>query len=298
MIPDIPILAVLLLFYIGGAVSNMTIFQRNRRRQHKFVPSALLFGFCMARILTCCLRIGSAMKPQNISLAIAASIFVNAGILIVYIVNLIFAQRILRARQPYLGWSKAFKIFYTMIFGLIAVALIVVIVFIVISFYTLDQHLKQVSRDLQLAAITYLLIVTMVPWIILAVSFALPEAEDADTFGVSDKSTHYKALVLAASSALCVIGASFKAGANWEAPRPASDPAWYQKKAAFYVFFFVLEIFIIYLLIITRVDKLFWVPNRSRGSYKVVTEQDVSPLNTPRIGSSGQDVIVRPKEEA
>lgn len=41
---DIPISAVFLVLYIGGAVTHMTIFQLNKRKGHKFLMSGLLFG--------------------------------------------------------------------------------------------------------------------------------------------------------------------------------------------------------------------------------------------------------------
>jgi len=50
--PDIPICAVFIVIYLSFAATNMTIFQINKRRQHKFVLSGLMFGFCMARTVT------------------------------------------------------------------------------------------------------------------------------------------------------------------------------------------------------------------------------------------------------
>jgi hypothetical protein len=41
---DIPITAVFLVLYILGATMHMGLFQRNKKRGHKFIFSALLFG--------------------------------------------------------------------------------------------------------------------------------------------------------------------------------------------------------------------------------------------------------------
>jgi hypothetical protein len=41
---DIPVTTVFLLLFIAGAAVHMTIFQLNRRRGHKFLMSAILFG--------------------------------------------------------------------------------------------------------------------------------------------------------------------------------------------------------------------------------------------------------------
>lgn len=53
---DVPISAVFLVLFAIGAAGHMTIFQINRRRGHKFIMSALTFGFCMARIVTMIMR--------------------------------------------------------------------------------------------------------------------------------------------------------------------------------------------------------------------------------------------------
>ncbi|KAH6681822.1 hypothetical protein B0J14DRAFT_648242 [Halenospora varia] len=86
---DVPVCAIFTVLYLSLAATNSTIFRRNRKNQHKFILSVLLTGFCMARVGTLVLRIAWATRQHNIRLAIAAQIFVNAGILVVYIVNLV-----------------------------------------------------------------------------------------------------------------------------------------------------------------------------------------------------------------
>jgi hypothetical protein len=48
---DDPISGVLLLFFVAAAATNMTIFQINRRRDHKFLFSGLVFGFCVSSLI-------------------------------------------------------------------------------------------------------------------------------------------------------------------------------------------------------------------------------------------------------
>lgn len=56
---------------------------------------------------------------DNTRLAIAASIFVSAGVVLLYVINLIYAQRIFRAYHPKIGHSKlasnAFKAYFASI---------------------------------------------------------------------------------------------------------------------------------------------------------------------------------------
>jgi hypothetical protein len=124
---DVPITTIFLVLYLGFAAANMVIFQKNRKRDHKFLFSAILFGFSMARVVTCIMRIVWATRQRDIKVAIAAQIFNNAGVLIVYLVNLIFAQRVLRAMHPKLGWNTALSHAFHVCYGLLFLTLVMVI---------------------------------------------------------------------------------------------------------------------------------------------------------------------------
>ncbi|CAK3797206.1 Hypothetical predicted protein [Lecanosticta acicola] len=288
IIPNVPILAILLCLYIGAAVGHMATLQINlRRHRHKFLISGALFGFCISRITTCSLRISSAVQPDNVSLSIAANIFVNAGILILYIVNLIFLQRIVRARRPEVGWHRIPRILCKVFYGLVALALVLLITFIVLSFYTLDAGFKRVARDIQIACLTYFLIIAALPLFVLALIFVIPESPRAETFGQGSMRT--KALILAFATTLCTLNAGFKAGITWAPPRPLSDPAWYQKKAAFYVFYFGLEIIIVYLFLAARVDRRFHVPDGSSTNITYAAQSLESMESRPDTGTTQEE---------
>lgn len=272
VIPDIPVCAVLMAFYIGFAAANMTILRINSRRGHKFILSGLLFGFCMARITTLVLRIAWATRQHNVRLAIAARILVNAGVLLVFIINLILAQRILRAKQPHIGWHRIERIGSNVLYSLIAGALIMVITSSVVSMYTLNAHTRSQCRKVQLAAITYLLVFTCVPLLHVLAAVMLPRSPREESFGQGRMAT--KVAVVTASSCLCIIIAGFKAGITWSPPRPMTNPAWYHSKAAFFVFTFVPEILVLFILTMLRFDKRFHVPNGSTkpGDYSGWTQ--------------------------
>lgn len=259
IIPDIPVCAVLLAIYIAFAATNMTIFQVNRRGGHKFVLSAMLFGFCMARITTLVLRIVWATIPHNSGLAIAANILVNAGILLVYIINMILSQRILRAKQPQVGWNPAVRLAPKILYVFIVGALAMVITSVVVSVNTTDPHTRAQCRDVQLAAMTYLLVFTCLPFVHLVAAFALPRSPHEESFGKGSVSS--KALIVTLSTCICILIAGFKSGATWSPPRPASHPAWYHAKSCFYVFNFGCEILVLCLLTFSRFDQRFHVPN-------------------------------------
>ncbi|KEF52055.1 uncharacterized protein A1O9_12045 [Exophiala aquamarina CBS 119918] len=274
---DVPALAVLLSIYIGFAVTNMTIFQRNRLRGHMFRPSVLLFGFCMARIVTCILRIAWATHRTNVRLAIAAGIFINAGILILYLVNLALAHRVFKAKRPQFRWHAALALAIKVLYALIVGALIMVITATVLSFYTLNMKTRRTTRDIQLAAITYLLVISVLPLPFLAVAFLPPQDHHETTLGKG--SMQSKALIITSSATLCILIAGFKAGTAWETPRPIDHPAWFDTKAAFYVFNFTLEILALATLTLSRIDKHFYVPKVSKGTEGEWREENMSNEN-------------------
>ncbi|KAF9887209.1 hypothetical protein FE257_010463 [Aspergillus nanangensis] len=291
VLPDIPICAVFLVLYVSFAATNMTIFQRNKRRGHKFVLSVLLFGFSMARITTLVLRIVWATRNQNSSLAIAANIFVNAGILIVYIINVILGQRILRGKQPAVGWNRGLRIAYKILYASIVGALAMVITSLVVSINTTNLHTQAQCRDVQLAAITYLLVFTCLPLVHILVAFLMPRSAQEETFGQG--SLKSKAIIVALSSCICMLIAGFKAGTIWSPARPAFNPAWYHSKACFYAFNFLCEILVLTLLVSTRFDRRFFVPNgcNQPGDYTRLAAQSPKPED----GSEQQSSAVEPK---
>ncbi|CAG8934486.1 unnamed protein product [Penicillium salamii] len=261
---DVPICAVFLALFLAGAVCHMTLFRRNLARGHKFIPSAMTFGFCMSRIVANALRIAWACHGSNISLAIAAQIFVAAGVLLLFILNLLYAQRMFRAVYPVLGWSQtvswAFKALYT----LVVVTIIMVITCVVQSMYTLNTNTLRIDRDIQLYGQTYFAIISFLPIPLLAAVIVSPNRKQIEQFGSG--SWIAKALVVGLVASLLCLGASFRAGTSWMSPRPVTNPAWYHSKACFYVFDFGIDILVVAIFFITRVDQRFWVPN---GSSKV-----------------------------
>ncbi|KAL8882285.1 MAG: hypothetical protein Q9192_007609, partial [Flavoplaca navasiana] len=180
---DIPITAIFLVLFICGAVAHMTIFQLNMKRGHKFIMSGMMFGFCMARIVTCIMRIVWATRPRNVSIAIAAQIFVAAGVVLLFLINLIFAQRIIRAAHPNGGWHPLFHHFFTAIYVLIVIGLIMVITTNVQSFYTLNANTKRIDRAVILAVGTFYAIVSFLPIPLVIGGLVMPRKTRVEKFG-------------------------------------------------------------------------------------------------------------------
>ena len=241
----------------------MTIFQINKKRGHKFIMSGMLFGFCMARITSCVLRIVWATRPTNLRLAIAAQIFVAAGVVLIFVINLIFAQRIIRAAHPRSGWHPLFSRLLTSIYILIVVSLVMLITATVQSFYTLNLNTKRIDRDIQLYGQTLFAIVSFLPIPMVIAGLVMPRKTRLEKFGSGRWRS--KIYTLLTATVLLCLGATFRVGTNYKTPRPRNNPAPYQNKACFYIFNFTVEILVLLLYVVVRVDLRFYVPDGSRG---------------------------------
>lgn len=228
----------------------------------RLTPARSMFGFCMSRIAACVLRLVWATRQSDISVSIAANIFLNAGILIVYILNNVMVQRLLRSTWPHVGWNPVLRVVWKVVLWLVLPFIIMVIVCVPLTFYTLDANTLRICRDVLLVGLTYLFVVACIPLLVLPV-VALRSPKDP--FGKYGSTHTGKLLVLSATTVLAVIEAGFRTGVQWSPARPQTDPAWYHSKAAFYCFNFTIDILIIYTLLIARFDHHFWVPNQANG---------------------------------
>ena len=265
---DVPLCGVFLALYIIAAVSNMTILQLNLRRGHKFVMSGMLFGFSMSRVVTMVLRIVWATRPTNLKLGIASSIFVYAGVLLLFVINLIFAQRIIRAWHPNTGWHRLFHHAFTALYSLIVLTLSMLVVSVIQSFYTLNSNTRRIDRDILLFGQTFYAIVSFLPIPMVVIGLLVPRKTRTEKFGKGR--FRWKVVILLTASFLLCLGACFRVGVNYAGgTRPIKDPAGYQSKACFYIFNFVIEISVILLYVVVRIDKRFWVPDHSKkpGDY-------------------------------
>ena len=214
------------------------------------------------------MRIVWATRPTNIRIAIAANIFVYAGVVLLFVVNVIFAQRILRACHPKTGWHPLFHHCFTALYVLIVLTLIMLITSVIQSFYTLNDNTIRIDRSILLYGQTFYCVVSFLPILMVIGGLVIPRETRVEKFGQGRFRT--KIGILLTTSFLLCLGACFRVGANYAGgDRPIKDPAGYQGKACFYIFNFTIEIIVILLYVIVRVDKRFWVPDHSkkRGDY-------------------------------
>ncbi|KAL5396962.1 hypothetical protein PMIN06_007095 [Paraphaeosphaeria minitans] len=287
-IPDIPITSVFLVLYLIFAVVHIKIMKYNKHRGHKFIFNGALFGFCKVRLITMSMRIAWAYYPTNVSLGIAAQVFVYVGTIILYLCNWFFAQRVIRAQHPHIGWSTPYRIFHRA--GMIALilALFMIIVASIQQFFTLDSAILRIDRDLQLAAFTYFGAFTLAPLFMLLVSFVVPR-RGTEKFGAGRLRNAIAVLFI--GSFILALGQCFRTITGWLPEIPvrneqgqANAIPWYFSKACFYVFNFLTELLVVVFYAVMRVDLRFYVPDGAKkpGDYRAYRE---SQFNVDMIGN-------------
>lgn len=309
---DVPVSAVLLAIFLCLAAVHMTIFQKNRKRDHKFVFSAMLFGLSMARTAALTMRIVWATRPNSVQIAIAANILTQAGVIILFIANLFFAQRMVRAYHPTFGWHGATRLIFRFLVSSVVACLIMVIVCTVHSFYTLDMNARRMDRDVQLVAGTFFAFLAFIPAPAVVIASLIPrrDSRPVEKFGAGRFRSKVRLLVF--TSLLLTLGAGFRIGVNFD-QRPANAPAWFHHKACYYTLNFGIEIIVSALYAAVRFDRRFHVPDgakgpgdyqqqqHKRGGLQIATEEEAfgpaSSLETIRATRSQEEWERQAKKE-
>lgn len=237
--PDVPTCSVFLLFWIISAIWNQVTFQRNMRRGHKFYMSVATFGFSMAGSLTFTLRIIWANRLNNASIAIAAGVLANAGVVALYAINLLLALRVLRATHPSVGWKVWLRKGLLGVYVLLGVAFSCVIAFTVVSFYTFDMSILKAAVWVERTAAIIILVFTVIP-VMFLITVACKTTTKLDNVGTG--TIRSKSVIVIIAAFLGVLMEGFRFAMLWVRARPVSQPAWYQSRAAFYGIEFLPEV--------------------------------------------------------
>merc|ERR1711981_830707 len=153
------------------------------------------------------MRISSTALPTDVPLTIAAQIFAAAGVVIIFIVNLVFAQRLLRSAHPRLGWHNISSWIFKFLYALIIVNIVMVITVVVQSYYTLDPEIHRIDRAIMLYGLTCFAVISFLPLPIIIVATTLPrkDGRELDRFGHG--SWRYKTSMLTVGTILICFGA-------------------------------------------------------------------------------------------
>lgn len=213
-----------------------------------------------------------ACHSNDHNLAIAANIFLYAGVILLYIINLVFTERVLRAQHPHFGWSKPISIAFIVVFAITAATVITQIASVVAGFFSTDPYCIYAMKSVQKYGSTMMAFVASLPLFIVSASSLARKhphirmTKTTDKFG--EGSMRGKVVTVLVASLFLLVSAWFRAGvilADEATPR-GSRPG-YLSKACFYVFIFMIEILVIAFWLLLRIDKRFYIPDGARGPF-------------------------------
>jgi hypothetical protein len=188
-----------------------------------------------------------------------------AGVVVLFVVNLVFAQRVVRAWHPFFGWGRGVG---WVVKGLGGSAVLVVVAVVTVrvrgAFVEVGVgdggRVRAVDRGVQLGCGTYLAVYAFLPVLVVALAAVVPRRTRVDGFGEGHFGTKVALLMVAAS--LLAAGAIFRAVVAYQT-RPVDQPAWFHGKACYYCFNFVVEVMVVYIYTLSRFDRRFHVPDGS-----------------------------------
>ncbi|KAI1819379.1 hypothetical protein F4861DRAFT_543980 [Xylaria intraflava] len=262
MSTDVPIAAVLLTLFVVSAAAHMTVLQLNRRAGLKFLFSGMMFALCFLRTVALSMRIVWACYPHMANIAMAANILTQTGSVLIFIVNLIIAQRIVRAYHAALGWHPVTTFTFRFLMGCVVACLVMAITVTVQSFFTLDEGIRRSDHIVQLFTGTYTALLAFLPIPIIALAVLLPHKYHVEKFGAGRWRSKVRLVLF--TSMLATVGAIFRIFTGF-ATRPVDDPAWYHSRVCYYCFNYVIDLVITATYLLTRFDRRFIVPNGAKG---------------------------------
>lgn len=231
----------------------MLLAESHCRKGHDRTIPIITFLFSGERVLACAVRMAWASRPDNIRIAVASQVLLQAGVLLLLLLNLILAERVLLARRPGPRARRCLRVLLGAMSALTVSALVMVVVSIIVSVYSLNQRTIERCRDVQRAAASYLVILAVAPAALLLVAplfSAMPIPRGT-------KVMRAKGTIVLSSCLLCALNAGFKAGVLWARPKSLFDPAWYHSRACLYIFVLGTEVVALVLLLATRADLKF-----------------------------------------
>ncbi|KAI1185047.1 hypothetical protein F5B17DRAFT_432955 [Nemania serpens] len=259
---DVPVAAVLLALFVASAAAHMTVLQLNKRAGLKFLFSGMLFALCVLRSAALCMRLAWASHPRTADVAMAAGVLTQTGSVLVFVINMILAQRVVRAYHPRLGWHPATALVFGFLIACVVASLLMVVAVTVQTFFTLDAAVRRADRTVQLFAGTYMAVLAFLPIPIVVLAARLPRARRVEKFGAGRWRSKLRLLLF--TSALATLGAVFRVSTGF-APRPLSHPAWYHSRVCYYCFNFATDLVISAAYLFSRFDRRFIVPNGAKG---------------------------------
>ncbi len=200
---------------------------------------------------------------------------------IIFAVNLVFAQRIVRAMHPFFGWSLAFGYFSWFLILSIPGVTIINLVAICVRFFGGDDLKRQeVAGEFLKFGSTYNVMLVLMPliWIFLASALPGPPVEN---FGRGE--IRSKAALLVLSAVTMSAGAIMRLAVAMSHDVTASSPL--LSRTVFYLTGFMLELLTVAAYAYFRIDLLFYIPTGAKrpGDYSILSRRNGLGPSPPTI---------------
>ncbi|KAK4159576.1 hypothetical protein QBC43DRAFT_272130 [Cladorrhinum sp. PSN259] len=254
-IPDIPLCATFILLYLVYIPLNLVLSPHDLYSRPIF--TVILTVFPVLRIVSLALRIVWSLDRSNLKLEISATVFSFAGVVLLYILDLLSARRYVRDYAVF-GYRPIVKGVFRFGIALIIISLIMgIIVTANVYFVPRDNNREEVlkeCRDVALVAGTILAVLAFVPVLVVAVVICF---KAGDVVGIEKRRYRARTELLLSTAALLSLEAGFRVGSAYAARPVGEKPGWYESKAAFYCLTYLLELLVIYSLLAARLDGRF-----------------------------------------
>jgi hypothetical protein len=190
---------------------------------------------------------------------------------VIFAINLVLTQRILRAIHPKIFWHPAVSAFFTALLISVPFFIIFNIAVLTASFFVTTASGAKITKDLLFLGSSWNLWLCVFPLIFLPIFGTLPSPTPIEKFGNGRFRT--KIVMLVYSSATLFIGAIVRLIAAAQS-HPINDPGQVDTKTIFYLTGFMLEIFVVILFAAARFDLRFHVPNGCTGPGQYAPEKE------------------------
>ena len=144
----------------------------------------------------------------------AAMIFVYAGVILLFIANLFFVQRLVRAQHPHFGWSKPFSLALPVLLFITVGTILSLIAGVILEFYSLKESVAHAVRIIQIYGSTFYACIAFIPLPIALISTLVRQhprikmTQTVDKFG--EGSMTAKVTIIIGSSIMRSLGAAYR----------------------------------------------------------------------------------------
>jgi hypothetical protein len=277
---DIPASAVLLVVYLVLAVVHGYFFFVKSKKT--FIPQAMTMGFCISRVVSMSLRIAWTANVTNKNIAIASNIFLNAGVLLLYIVNMLLTHRFVLTIFPHLPTKKTapYNLAFFLYVGSALPLLILVVVPGVQLFLSSDLNTIHIDRDILRFAQCYLTVFVAAPVIAIIASTSIYffASKKASGLGAGEVSLRAGVLFIAGSLLIWIQAVKILQIFYTATPETPLNPPWYLQRPILYSGFFLPELLVLIIYSVVTIRHRYVMPKREEQKETASNSSDDDTL--------------------